>query len=54
MIPDLSLHIAQIQETQAKSPSPVSMGQSHQKIGNPVVFRCQSRTIAKAGSRTFI
>ncbi|SAY46837.1 hypothetical protein KRIGEM_03196 [Komagataeibacter rhaeticus] len=49
MIPELSLHIAQIQETQTKSPSPVSLGQSHQKSGNPVVLRCQSRTIAKAG-----
>ncbi|KDE19233.1 hypothetical protein AZ09_13080 [Acetobacter aceti 1023] len=49
MIPELSLHIAQIQETQTKSPSPVNLGQSYQKIGNPVVLRRQSWTIAKAG-----
>jgi hypothetical protein len=49
MIPDMSLYIAQIQETQAKSPSSVSLCQSRQKSGNPVVLLCQSWTIAKAG-----
>ncbi|ASL40877.1 hypothetical protein CBI36_10915 [Acetobacter oryzifermentans] len=49
MVPEMSLHIVQIQETQTKSPSPMSLCQSRQQIGNPVILLCQSWTIAKAG-----
>lgn len=49
VVPDMSLDVPQVQETQAETPGLVDIRQPDQQIGNHLVLVVTLRTIAKAG-----
>jgi hypothetical protein len=49
VVPWMTLHVAQMQETQAKAPSLAGTGQPDEQIGNLLVLVLQLRAVAIAG-----
>lgn len=50
VVPRMSFHVAQVQETQANTPCLENIGQSDQQIGELFVLVLQLRTVARAVS----
>ena len=49
MVPCKTLHVAQIQEAQAKAPVALAVGQANQPVSHDSVFRVELGAIAIAG-----
>src|SRR5690606_15194800 len=49
VVPAEALHVAQVQEAQAKAPVAIRRGQAHQPVGDPGVFLACLGLVAVAG-----